>query len=218
MAFEKSLRKWGNMFRSRNDARSQELNESLVRLAYIAEIKEWDNRLHLERMRGYCQLLAQTVGLTGQEAFLLGIASQLHDIGKVEVPDELLKRIGNYTSEEWQLLEKHTLNGAKILDHSTSAVLQTSSTIALTHHERWDGSGYPRGLKGEEIPVSGRICAIADVFDALTTHRSYKELISDDSALQMIQESSGVLFDPGLVDQFTSKFDEILKVKNAVGW
>ncbi|MEN6571702.1 MAG: HD domain-containing phosphohydrolase [Anaerolineaceae bacterium] len=206
------------MFRSRSDSRNQELNESLVRLAYIAEIKEWDNRLHLERIRGYCQILAQAAGLTGQEAFLLGLASQLHDIGKVEVPDELLKRTGNYNADEWQLLEKHTLNGAKILDHSSSAVLQTASAIALTHHERWDGSGYPRGLKGEEIPISGRICAIADVFDALTTHRSYKELISDESAFEMIQQSSGTLFDPALVAYFTAKFSEILAVKNSIGW
>jgi putative two-component system response regulator len=206
------------MFKSRNELKNQELNEAIVRLAYIAEVKEWDNRLHLERVRGYCQLIAQAAGLTGQEAMILGLASQLHDIGKAEVPDELLKRTGNYTSEEWQILEQHTSNGARILDHSSSPVLQTASTIALTHHERWDGSGYPRGLKDEEIPVSGRICALADVFDALTTHRSYKEVISDDSALELIQQSSGVLFDPTLVQVFTRNYPEIIKIKNSIGW
>jgi putative two-component system response regulator len=206
------------MFRSHSTDKNQELNESLLRLAYIAEIKEWDNRQHLERVRGYCQVLAQAVGLTSSEAVLLGMASQLHDIGKVQMPDELLERTGNYTSDEWKLVEKHTLDGARILDHSLSPILQTASTIALTHHERWDGSGYPRGLKGEEIPISGRICALADMFDALTTRRSYKELISDDAALLMIRGSSGVLFDPAHVQAFVSKFDEILKVKTSVGW
>ena len=212
LAFEKSLRKWGNMFRSRNDARSQELNESLVRLAYIAEIKEWDNRLHLERMRGYCQLLAQTVGLTGQEAFLLGIASQLHDIGKSMMSDQLLREGGKYDDSERPLIERHTIDGAKILDGSSSAIIQIGASIALTHHERWNGSGYPNHLKGEEIPLGGRICAIADVFDALTTVRSYKQTVSKEEALQLVLDSSGVLFDPTLVRAFKEQFTEIKKI------
>ncbi len=208
--------KRGKMFKSRGDTKNQELNESFVRLAYIAEIKEWDNRLHLERIRQYCQIIAQAAGLTNHESSILGLASQLHDIGKVEIPDELLTRIGNYQADEWKLIEKHTLDGAKILDHSTSSVFQTASTIALTHHERWDGSGYPRGLKGEEIPISGRICAIADVFDALTTHRSYKTVVSDEEALKMITDSADTLFDPQLVKAFSDKFSEIQSVKSSL--
>ena len=206
------------MFKSRSELKNQELNESFVRLAYIAEIKEWDNRLHLERVRRYCQILAQAAGLTSNEASILGLASQLHDVGKVEIPDELLQRTGNYQPEEWTILEKHTLDGAKILDRSSSPIFQTASTIALTHHERWDGSGYPRKLKGEEIPISGRICAIADVFDALTTLRSYKNVISDEEARKMIVQSAGTLFDPHLVDLFDQKFSEIVAIKTSFGW
>jgi len=204
------------MFKSRGDLKIQELNESFVRLAYIAEIKEWDNRMHLERVRRYCQIIGQAAGLTNNEASILGLASQLHDIGKVELPDALLQRTGNYEADEWKIIEKHTSDGAKILDHSSSAVFQTASTIALTHHERWDGSGYPRGLKGEEIPISGRICAIADVFDALTTHRSYKAPISDEEARKLIENSAGSMFDPKLVEVFSARFDEIRSIKNTL--
>jgi putative two-component system response regulator len=141
----------------------------------------------------------------------------LHDIGKTMMPDQLLKDGGKYDDVEWSLIERHTLDGAKIFEGSTSPILQIAASIALTHHERWDGSGYPNQLKGEEIPLAGRICAIADVFDALTTARSYKLTISMEEALNLILESSGVLFDPALVWIFNDQFEEIKKIRLAVG-
>lgn len=206
------------MFKNRSEQKYQELNESLVRLAYIAEMKEWDNHQHLERMRSYCQVLASAMGLSHDEALIVSIASQLHDVGKVLTPLELLERTGNYQPDEWQIMERHTTDGARLLESSSSIVLQTGSIIALTHHERWDGSGYPRQLKGEEIPLSGRICALADVFDALTTKRAYKEVVSDEEALTLIKESAGVLFDPQMVKIFESQFLVIRKTKNDFGW
>ena len=205
------------MFKNRSEQKYQELNESLVRLAYIAEMKEWDNHQHLERMRSYCQVLASAMGLSHDEALIVSIASQLHDVGKVLTPLELLERTGNYQPDEWQIMERHTTDGARLLESSSSIVLQTGSIIALTHHERWDGSGYPRQLKGEEIPLSGRICALADVFDALTTKRAYKEVVSDEEALTLIKESAGVLFDPQMVKIFESQFLVIRKTKNDFG-
>lgn len=206
------------MFKNRSNQKYLELSESLIRLAYMAELKEWDNRQHLERIRNYSMLLASALGLTHDEAQIISIASQVHDVGKFYTPVELLQRTGNYQPDEWEIMERHTLDGGKLLESASSIVLQTGSIIALTHHERWDGSGYPRHLKGEEIPISGRICALADVFDALTTKRAYKELISDEQALQLIKESSGVMFDPHLVKVFESKFLELRKIKNDFGW
>jgi putative two-component system response regulator len=202
------------MFKSRSDQKYQELNESLVRLAYIAELKEWDNRKHLERFRNYTMILASSLGLSRDEVTIVSIASQVHDVGKVFTPEELLKRSGNFEADEWKTIEKHTLQGAKVLESTASIVLQTGSAIALTHHERWDGSGYPRHLQKEEIPFSGRICAVVDVFDALTSKRGYKELISDEEALRLIKESSGTLFDPQIVKIFEAQFAEIRKIKN----
>jgi len=201
------------MFKKRTDQSFLELNETLVRFAFIAEVHEWDNRKHLERIRRFTLAIATAMGLSHDEALTISLASQLHDIGKVMTPIELLKRSGNYEPAEWDQIEKHTIQGAKILESESSTILQTASIIALTHHERWDGSGYPQHLKGEEIPLSGRICAIADVFDALTTKRSYKNVILVEEALRLIKESSGVLFDPKVVIAFENEFSEILKIK-----
>jgi putative two-component system response regulator len=204
------------MFKSRSDQTYQEITEIVIRLAYLAELKEWDNRNHLERVRNFSLVLASALGLSKNEATIFSIASQLHDIGKAFIPDELQKRSGNYSPEEWKIIEKHTVQGAKILESSASPVLQTASVIALTHHERWDGSGYPNKFKGEEIPLSGRIYAVVDVFDALTSKRAYKNVISDEEALKLIKNSSGVLFDPQIVKAFEMQFKELTKIKSAL--
>lgn len=204
------------MFKNPFDRKYQEINEIVTRLAYVSELKEWDNRKHLDRVRNYSLVLASHLSLNKDEALIFSIASQLHDIGKAFMPDELLKRSGNYSPEEWALIEKHTIQGAKTLESSVSPVLQTGSVIALTHHERWDGSGYPSHLKKEEIPLSGRIFAIVDVFDALTSNRSYKSVTSDEDALKMIKESAGVLFDPQITKVFESRYSELIKIKKSL--
>ncbi|HWQ84607.1 MAG TPA: HD domain-containing phosphohydrolase [Anaerolineales bacterium] len=190
----------------------KETLDFIIRVAYLSEIKEWDCRPHIERIRKYSYIIGSGTQIDRQTNEIISMASQLHDIGKAMMPDQLLHDGGIYDDTERPLIERHTIDGAKILEGSSSSVIQIGASIALTHHERWDGSGYPNHLKGEEIPLGGRICAIADVFDALTTARSYKQTISKDEALQLIMDSSGVLFDPALVKAFKELYAEILKI------
>lgn len=205
------------MFKNIFEFNQQDLQDHIVLTAYIAEIKEWDNRAHLERIRRYTALLATGMNLPENEVRLFSIAAQLHDIGKIYIPDSILKKTDNLDDREWEISERHTLEGAKLLRSATSSVvLKTAEIIALTHHERWDGSGYPRGLRGEQIPLSGRICALADVFDALTTPRPYKKEIPPLDALQLIKDASGSLFDPQLVNVFESRFDDVITIMHSV--
>jgi putative two-component system response regulator len=200
------------MFENYSKSRTREFLDSILRMAYLAEIKEWDNRTHLERIRKYCYVIGTDLGMSAYENGIISNACQLHDIGKTMMPDALLNKAGNFEAVEWKVIELHTVNGAKILENSHSPTLQVGATIALTHHERWDGSGYPNRLRKEDIPIGGRICAIADVFDALTTKRSYKKMISFDDALALIVESSGKLFDPAVVTAFKNHYDEICRI------
>ncbi len=202
------------MFRSYTESSSKELSDFIVRMAYMAEIKEWDNRPHLGRIRRYAYAVAAGLEMTQAEIEAISLASQLHDIGKSQLPEKLLGKTGQFDRAEWKITEEHTLHGARILAGSVSPLLQMAEIIALTHHERWDGSGYPRGLKGEEIPLTGRIVALVDVYDALTTPRPYKEPLDNIEGLQIIQQASGTLFDPQLVSIFTRKFAEILRAKS----
>ena len=193
------------------DSSQKELTDTIWRMAYIAEYREGNNISHLERVRAYAQVLARGLGFTPREVHVLSLACQLHDIGKIAIPDSLLLKNGDFTPAEWEQVKRHTITGAEILGGSPSPILQTGEAIALTHHERWDGSGYPRGLKGEEIPLGGRLCAIVDVFDSLTTQRTYKREISVEDAHHLIIDAGDQLFDPGLVDIFDEDFDEILR-------
>lgn len=197
---------------SRNANQSGEISELIIRLANIAELKEWDNRSHITRMRAYCLLLCKQVGLSRSECEIISFASMLHDVGKCLTPIELLNRLGIYQDQEWKIIEKHTIDGAKILSGSTMVELQTAAVIAEAHHERWDGSGYPYCRKGTDIPLVARICAVADVFDALTTTRAYKKAIYPAEAKKMIENSSGVLFDPKVVTAFSNVFDQMIKI------
>jgi len=180
--------------------------------AYIAELAEWDNRAHLERIRRYAYLLAVGAGFGHDEAELLSVACLLHDIGKITQPVAILSKTSRLEPEEYKIAERHAQDGARLLAGSDSAVLQTAEAIALTHHERWDGSGYPNGLSGEAIPMTGRIMAVADVFDALTTWRSYKAVIEPEAALGLIETSSRTLFDPKLVSVFVDRFPDFKAV------
>jgi len=182
-------------------------------MAALAEYGEPGIHHHLERIRGYCYVLARGMDFPMQDAEVISYASQLHDIGEIGIPDTLLMKSGKLSPYEWEQVKRHPILGAEILRGSPSVVLQMGETIALTHHERWDGSGYPYGIKGEEIPVPGRICALADIFDALTTRRSYKAEIPVAEAHQLILDNSGVLFDPTLVQAFSENFEEIVKVR-----
>lgn len=192
---------------------NKEMIDAVRRMAYIAEYRKANTLSHLERIRGYCFVIASGLGYSTSEAKLISYASQLHDVGEISLPEAVLLRSGQLTPYDWELVKRHPIIGADILKDSPSLVLQTAELIALTHHERWDGSGYPRGLKGEDLPISGRICALADVFDALTTKRSYKAEIPVENAFRIIEEASGQFFDPQVVSIFMANYDEIVRIR-----
>ena len=201
------------MFKNRANTNNSEISDVLFKMANLCEMHEWDNRRHLERMSKYAFLVSSALGFDTEEANTMSVACILHDVGKINTPRELLITKNELNPEDWKLIEEHTVQGAVILESKSSLILQTGATIALSHHERWDGSGYPRKLKGHDIPMGGRICAVIDVFDALTTRRSYKGIIPDLEALQLLKENSGKLFDPEVIAAFEKEFMEIKRIK-----
>jgi two-component system response regulator RpfG len=178
--------------------------ETLMRLARAGEYKDFDTAMHLQRMSLYSKALAEKIGLSEEEVEIIELASPLHDIGKIGIPDSILLKKGKLDDAEWKQMRKHPLIGYEILQDSPSKYLQKGSEIALAHHERFDGTGYPYSLKGTDIPLSARIVAIADVFDALTSVRPYKEAWSIDKALEYVSNESGKHFDPELVTAMLS--------------
>lgn len=197
------------------DVSKKDFLEMIQLVARMAEFSDWDNGAHLERTRRYTLILAAEMGLSPYEVEIISQASVLHDVGMVGVSSEVWQKTDELTPFEWEQVERHPVLGASLLKGSNSPIIQMGETIALTHHERWDGSGYPKGLVGEEIPLAGRICAVVDVFDALTTSRPYNELVSADEALELLRESSGTLFDPEVIDAFERVFPDIVKTKES---
>ncbi len=187
--------------------------ETLHRLAAAAEFKDADTANHITRMSRYCAALASWLGLHDGETELVEQASPMHDIGKIGIPDSILLKPGALTPEEWKVMQQHTIFGARILGSSSFELLRAGEIIALSHHEKWDGSGYPSGLSGEDIPLFGRICAVADVFDALTSRRPYKDAFSNEVSLDIMKTGRGSHFDPRILDLFLEHFDEILAIK-----
>ena len=180
------------------DIKSRE-KETLMRLARAGEHKDYDTAMHLQRMSLYSRALADAIGLDEDEAEIIELAAPLHDIGKIGTPDVILLKKGAFDEEELKIMRKHPLVGFKILEDSPSKYLQKGGEIALSHHEHYDGTGYPNGLKAEDIPLSARIVAIADVFDALTSARPYKKAWGFEDAFQYICNESGKHFDPEIV-------------------
>jgi diguanylate cyclase (GGDEF)-like protein len=182
--------------------------ETIRRLADAAEFRNAETGRHTERMSRYCELLARRLGLDEERCDLLRAASPLHDIGKIAVPDEILLKPGPLTPDERRTMEGHTEIGYRLLSGSSSEVLDVAATIAWTHHERWDGKGYPRGLSREAIPLEGRIAAIADVFDALTTDRVYRAALSVREAIELMRTGRATQFDPFVLDLFLELVEE----------
>jgi CHASE2 domain-containing sensor protein len=184
--------------------RTSELHETQLeiihRLAAATDARDEATGLHLERIGRLCEQLGLALGLSADEAVTLRYASLLHDVGKIAVPDAILTKPGKLTDEEWVVMRRHTTAGADMLAGSRAPIMRMAEQIALTHHERWDGSGYPQGLAGEAIPLVGRICAVCDVFDALLSRRPYKEPWPLDEALAELRRSRGNHFDPEVVD------------------
>jgi diguanylate cyclase (GGDEF)-like protein len=184
--------------------------EMIRRLAWAIEFRDTETGRHTERMGRYCFVLARRLGLDEERCELIRVASGLHDIGKIAIPDSILLKAEALTEEERLLAERHTVIGHTILAGSASPLLELAATIALTHHERFDGSGYPNGLKGKEIPLEGRIAAVADVFDALTSDRPYRPARPIEEAFALMAEGRGTQFDPLLLDLFFESADVIL--------
>jgi putative two-component system response regulator len=186
--------------------------EVVQRLSRVAECRDNETGMHVIRMSRYSYLLAEAMGLSINQCELLQHASPMHDIGKIGIPDSILLKPGKLDALEWEIMKTHAEIGGQLLSDSDSSLIQMAERIARTHHEKWDGSGYPHGLKGEEIPMEGRIVAICDVFDALTSERPYKEKWPVEKAVRELKDNSGIHFDPVLVSKFIEILPQVLKV------
>ncbi|GAA4898734.1 HD-GYP domain-containing protein [Ferrimonas pelagia] len=182
-------------------------------LGRAAEYKDNETGLHVIRMSHFAHRLAQAAGLSEPHCSLILNAAPMHDIGKIGIPDHILKKRARLDEEEWLVMRQHPQLGAEILGQLGSDLMQMASRIALTHHERWDGTGYPVGLKGDAIPIEGRIVAIADVFDALTSVRPYKPAWTIADTLEQIRAERGRQFDPSLVDHFLTLEPELVAIR-----
>jgi len=187
--------------------------ETIQRLAASAEFRDGNTGSHIERIGEYSRIIAQKLNLPTVEIENIYYASPMHDIGKIGIPDEILLKPGKLTDKEYEVMKTHTTIGAKILSGSKSPLVRTAEQIALSHHEKFNGKGYPNGLKGEETPMSARIVAVADVFDALTTDRAYKSEYSSEKSVEIIKEEKGKHFDPEITEAFLDCLDEIESVK-----
>ncbi|GMM91008.1 HD-GYP domain-containing protein [Vibrio fortis] len=188
--------------------------ETLNILGRAAEFKDNETGMHVMRMSHYCEVLAKALGMTDEDAETLRDAAPMHDIGKIGIPDSVLLKPGKLDADEWITMQKHVEYGVEILGRqSDSKLMQMAIQVAQYHHEKWDGTGYPNQISGEEIPLVGRIAAVADVFDALTAERPYKRAWSVDEALNLFKEQKGKHFDPRVVELLFENLPEILAIK-----
>jgi two-component system response regulator RpfG len=195
------------------DVRARE-RETLMLLARAGEYRDEETGYHLVRMAQYSYLVAGAMGLGRNEAETIELAAPLHDIGKIGIPDHILLKAGALDEAEWVAMRQHPVIGYEILKGSASQYVRMGALIALGHHERYDGSGYPNGLVGDHIPLPARIVAVADVYDALTSERPYKKAWPADRAIGLLKEQRGRHFDPRVVDAFLGVHDQVLEVQN----
>jgi putative two-component system response regulator len=182
-------------------------------LGMAAEYKDNETGLHVVRMSHYTRVLARAAGYSEADADELLHAAPMHDVGKIGIPDAILQKPGKLDGDEWSVMRSHAAIGAEIIGEHESGLLKVASTMALQHHEKWDGSGYPNGLAGTQIDLSARIVAIADVFDALTSVRPYKKAWPVEEAIQALRKDAGTHFDPELVPLFVENLSEVLDIK-----
>jgi putative two-component system response regulator len=216
---ERLVADFGRMYRERNEALREVTrahHEALLLLARAAEFRDDDTGVHIVRIGFLAWVLALKLGQADDWALLLRQAAPMHDIGKIGIPDGVLKKPGRFTPEERAVMNRHPHMGAEILGRSRIPLFQLAAEVALAHHERWDGTGYPAGLAGEAIPLSGRIVAVVDFFDALTMDRCYRAALPDAQVLQMLREHAGNAFDPRVVDTFLAHAGEIIALRDAV--
>lgn len=211
-----SLQQQNRILEAHVRARTQEIHDTRLeiirRLGRAAEFRDNETGLHIIRMSKISQIIGRAAGMAEYEAELLLNASPMHDIGKIGIPDRILLKPGKLDAEEWRIMQSHARIGADLLDGHSAPLLSMARDIALTHHEKWDGSGYPDGRRAEEIPLVGRVVALADVFDALTSTRPYKAAWPVEQALEYIQAQRGAHFSPELTDIFMDCLDKIRDV------
>lgn len=214
----KELQNYNQLIIDTIEQRSLELKESQIELieclGYAAEFRDSETGMHTIRVGHYSQCLAKAMGMNDKEGESLLYSAPMHDVGKIGIPDKILLKPGKLCDDEWEVMKQHTTIGESILNRSNNKLLQQASIIALNHHEKWNGSGYPRGLEGSDIHLYGRIVAIVDVFDALTMERPYKKAWTINNAIGLINSESGEHFDPALVDLFNENLHKILMIKN----
>jgi len=216
---ERMVADLGRMYRERNRALqevTQAHHEALFRLAMAAEFRDTDTGVHIVRMGFLAEALALAVGEPQDWAAMLRKAAPMHDVGKIGIPDAVLKKPGGFTPDEREVMNRHAEIGADILGRSSIPLFQLAAEVALSHHERWDGSGYPRQLQGSAIPLSGRIAAIVDCFDALTMDRCYRPAFGDDEAVAMLRAESGRAYDPQLIDAFIAALPRMVALRDLV--
>lgn len=188
--------------------------ETLLHLAKAGEYKDQETGNHVIRMSEYAHLIARELQLPEHQCEIIRLAAPMHDIGKVGIPDHILLKDGKLTPSEWEAMQSHSLIGYEILRDSPSYYIKAGAVIALSHHERYDGSGYPRQLAGHEIPIEARVAAVADVFDALLAERPYKQPWPLDRALDYLDSERGKHFDPDCIDAFFSQLDRVISIRN----
>ncbi|MBN2645039.1 MAG: response regulator [Desulfuromonadaceae bacterium] len=207
----------GDLLEEEVRKRTQEIRETqfeiVQRLGVAGELRDNETGLHVQRMSHMCHLLAEKYGLGQEDCELILYASTMHDVGKIGIPDSILLKPGKLTDSEFVVMKQHPRIGAQIIGNNRSRLIQLARDMALYHHEKWDGSGYPHGLAGEQIPVVARLAAISDVFDALTSERPYKKAWPVDEALALLQRETGKHFDPRVVDLFIENLEEILAIR-----
>ena len=191
--------------------------ETVLKLGKAAEFRDDETGSHIERMAEYVRLIADHLSIGKDQATMLRYAAPMHDVGKIGIPDGILLKPGKLSDDELKVIHLHTVIGARILSGTTLPLLEVAKEIALSHHEKWDGTGYPLKLKGKDIPLSGRIVTICDVFDAITSNRVYKKAWPIEKALDFIRDHKERHFDPDVTDAFFAVFDAILAIKTAQG-
>ena len=184
------------------------------KLGKAGEFKDNETGLHVIRMSKYAQLIGKAMGMSSDESELLLNVVPMHDIGKIGIPDKILLKPGKLDSDEWCIMQSHTQIGADILGQDKSEILREARICAFSHHEKWDGNGYPEGLSGTDIPLYGRIAAVSDVFDALTSERPYKKAWSVDDTLKLLEYEKEKHFQPELIDSFLEVLPDVLKIKS----
>jgi len=213
MRFADDLNKSNLEIKSAHQELHKAYLDTIHRLVLAAEYKDEDTGNHIRRMSRYSALIAEKLGLPAKEIQNILYAAPMHDVGKIGIPDSILIKPGKLTDEEFDIMKTHTTIGAKILAGSKAEILQIAGEIALSHHEKWNGKGYPQGLAGYNIPLTARIVGLADVFDALTSRRPYKDPFPVEVAVDIIKKERGEHFDPEIVDVFLENVDDVLKIR-----